>query len=287
MRATVALVAVVGTALALAGCTGGATGGDDLAAAAEDIDVAATATTGVIRGVAVDEVLRPVAGAAVTLAGGDGGATTTNEDGAFGFDGLAPGTYFLTVSADGYHPVQQSAEVVAGVSDPEPLKVLLAAIPRADPFIETLKVALFVSSSAWAAGGGVTAGGFGVIEGGFGFTEEISPNGTVAQTEFVWQKTSDLGTSAMASGGTYTEDDDVDAGSVTGPSPLVARANATAGSDKATQVSYTFWAWPTDPVPAGVHANQPVDVFINVFHNFRPDEGWTFAGNGAHPLPPA
>jgi hypothetical protein len=225
--------------------------------------------------------------ATVELTGVTDGSALSNDDGAFGFDGLEPGTYFLLVSAQDFATVQQSADVVAGVSDPAPLRVMLLALPRLEKSIETLQVQMFISGSGWVAGvGGVTAGGLGVLEGNFAFGQDITPNGTVAQTEFVWTKTSEMGTTAMASGGTYAGDDDVETDSWTGPSPLVSRVNATEGGDTADQVAYSFWAWPTDPLPAGVHANQAVDVFINVFHNFRPDEGWTFASDGAHPLPP-
>lgn len=287
-RVRLGLIAV---AVALAGCSEAGGKGDDVSQAATQLDLAATSATGVIRGVVVDEAVRPVAGATVELTGGTAGgdgSTQSNDEGAFGFEALQPGTYFLQVSAEDYTSVQQSADVVAGVSDPQPLRVMLVALPRLEPFIESLQVKMFISGAGWVDGvGGVTAGGLGVLDGNYVFGQEITPDGAVAQTEFVWEKTSELGTTAMVSGGTYDDDgDSVETSGWTGPSPLVSRVNATAADDTATQISYSFWAWPTSPLPAGVHANQPVDVFMTVFHNFRPDDGWTFTGSGAHALPP-
>ena len=151
--------------------------------AANDLDVQATDTTGVIRGVLVDDALRPLAGAAVQLQGG--GNATTNEAGAFGFDGLEAGTYFLSASKDGYATIQQAVEVVAGNSNPDTVKVLLAAVARATPFVEALSAKMFISGSAWVdGGGGVTVGGGGVLsDGNWNFQVNIQPNGTIAQTE--------------------------------------------------------------------------------------------------------
>src|SRR5687767_10257567 len=87
---------------ALPGGSGGGGDSEDPAAGVDfdELELEATATTGVIRGIVVDEAIRPVAGAEVgtTLPDGAGARNTTSaDDGAFGFDGLPPGTYFLTI----------------------------------------------------------------------------------------------------------------------------------------------------------------------------------------------
>ena len=269
-------------ATVLAGCSDG--GGDDLAKAAAELDVAATATTGVIRGVTVDEALRPIAGAAVQLVGG--AATTSNDDGAFGFEGLPPGTYFLTVSADGYAAVQQSAEVLAGVSDPEPLRVLLAAVPRLEPFIEALAARLYVIGAVSTPVVFVRLGDVVGDEGNFAFDLPVTPNGTLAQAEFLWEPSTPLGQELWVGGGTYAGDDDVDEVDGAGPSPLVLRANATDGGDTADRVFFHMWSDDAPGQPVGLHLQQRVDAFVHVFHNFRPGDGWTFARDGPHPLPP-
>ena len=68
---------------------------------------------GALGGVVVDEAIRPVAGAVVTLAS-LGLNVTTAEDGTFAWTALEPGTYFLAASAPRFTAVQTSADVVAG-----------------------------------------------------------------------------------------------------------------------------------------------------------------------------
>lgn len=288
----VALPALLLTvAFTLAGCADA--NADDAASqlrdseqAAADLPVAATAQTGVIRGVVVDDAIRPLAGALVELQGASSN-TTSNEAGAFAFEDLEPGTYFLSASLDGYATVQQSVEVLAGVDQPEAVKILLAAIARGTPMVETHSAVIFVSGSGWVDGvGGVTVGGAGVLsDGNWNFEVAISPNGTVAQTELVWNPTSELGKESRAEGGTYTGNDGIDTETYTGPSPLIMLANATEGDETADNVYYSLYVWPSGGVPAGLHFNQQVDAYINVFYNFQPSEGWSFVRDGAHPVP--
>jgi TonB family protein len=58
----------------------------------------------------------PVPGATVTAVGADGKATTTTTDaaGAFRFEGLAPGAYQVSTSAEGFEPFSSREDVVAG-----------------------------------------------------------------------------------------------------------------------------------------------------------------------------
>src|SRR4030095_5863908 len=67
----------------------------------------ATAQTGQssLRGYVRDQQSRPVAGATVTLTNSEKNFSrtqTTNEDGAYGFIGIPPGTYDLTVESKGF-----------------------------------------------------------------------------------------------------------------------------------------------------------------------------------------
>src|SRR5688572_18477641 len=92
------LAALLACAL-LAGCSGGggAKGEDGLDSLDDFDDLEATDTTGVLRGVVVDASVRPLAGVDVTATGPGGQLTgTTSEAGAFGFDRLEPGTYFVS-----------------------------------------------------------------------------------------------------------------------------------------------------------------------------------------------
>lgn len=260
--------------------------------AAAELQVKATETTGVIRGFVVDGAIRPLGGALVLLANTDKN-TTTSAEGAFAFEGLEAGTYFLTASLEDYATVQQSVEVVAGVSNPEAVRVLLAEIPRGEPSITSVQAIIYVSGSGWVSApdpvgeNGVTVGGGGVLGdgGNWQFEVEIPVNGTVAQTELVWDMTTALGAEGRGSGGAYDDNDGVDTATYAGPSPLVMRANATEGTDTANNVYYSFYAWPSSGLPVGFQFNQKVDAYVNVFYNFRPDDGWSFVADGPHSVP--
>lgn len=121
----------------LAGCGDKASTDDTRTGNFDDLDVEATATTGVIRGVVVDERIVPVAGATIQLGGATEQKETTSDDqGRFGFEDLAPGTYFLTAKHLLYTEVQTTVEVVAGDSEPPVTKVLLVRRFSQDPFHE-------------------------------------------------------------------------------------------------------------------------------------------------------
>ena len=143
------LLVLLVAAPALAGCSGDGGGAEAEGADFTPLELEATATTGIIRGIVVDEAIRPVAGAAVGTTLPDGGVrnTTSNADGAFGFDELPPGTYFLQVGKEGYVDVQASADVVAGVAEPPIVKVLLAADPTSLPYVSAHVYDAFVACS--------------------------------------------------------------------------------------------------------------------------------------------
>ena len=151
MRSLLAVLLASLPALALAGCAGGGGGGEPDPAQDVDfdgLDLQATDTTGVIRGVVVDFAVRPVANAAIQLRGaGQPLQTTSNEEGAFGFDALQPGDYFLTASKAGYIEAQQSTAVVAGVAEPPIVKILLEADPTTQPYVEVNLFAGFIECS--------------------------------------------------------------------------------------------------------------------------------------------
>lgn len=125
MKARAVLAAAVMVALALAGCAGDATDGDD-EADFEDLGLEHDADTGIIKGVVFDDAVRPIAGAAVTTTvAGQERTTTTTGSGAFGFDKLPPGTYAVTANKTGYFGVTTQVDVAAGVADVDITKILL------------------------------------------------------------------------------------------------------------------------------------------------------------------
>jgi hypothetical protein len=122
----------------LAGCASHATTGATTEPSLPPLE--ATATTGVLRIVVVDEAIRPIAGAAVTATQGSDSAQGRSDAAGFvGLKGLKPGTYVVSAAKPGYTTAQASTQVEAGVSDPRVVKVQLVLIPGAQPFAFQVK----------------------------------------------------------------------------------------------------------------------------------------------------
>lgn len=119
---------LVAIAILLSGCVG------DTAPPGEGLDV--TAGTGGIRGVVVDDAIRPVPGAEVKLNTGE--AATSDQDGRFSFTGLDPGEYFVVARLPGYAAGQASTTVVAGVADPPSVRILMVFLPDRQPSVTTV-----------------------------------------------------------------------------------------------------------------------------------------------------
>jgi hypothetical protein len=119
---------------------------DALQQSLEAVEVQASATMGSIRGVVVDEAIRPVPRAQVRM---EGRNATADGQGRFVLTDVAPGTHFVQASAAGFLPVQSSALVEAGkVAD---LRIALAADPSPTPFHDVLKFKGFIQASAGIA----------------------------------------------------------------------------------------------------------------------------------------
>lgn len=269
--------------LLLSGCTaGGEAELSEAEKAARSLDVEATETTGVIKGIVVDLTITPIAGVTVSL-NGQNVSTTTNDLGAFAFADLEPGTYFLTTSHENYTSVQQSVDVVAGEQDPSPVRIQVAAILRADPRVDAYTATIFVDSSIVVLGTGYTLGGV-TTESYYWFEVPIEPNATVAQTEVRWEAGTPLAENAAISGGTYAGNDRVQTSGQQGPTPMVFRANATEGEDTADNVYYQVFATDSAGLPGGMITNQRFDCFIHAFYNFMPDADWQYGRDGEYPL---
>jgi hypothetical protein len=76
----------------------------------------AQTATGVIRGQVTDPSGAAIAGAAIELVNADGKSHSalTNEEGRYSIGGLAPARYTLRVSAPGFSPFEQTADIAAG-----------------------------------------------------------------------------------------------------------------------------------------------------------------------------
>lgn len=256
----------------------------------DDLDLQATKTTGVIRGLVVDEAIRPVTGASVTIEGRSE-STTTNGGGAFGFDGLAAGTYFLTIVMERYVPLQQGVEVEAGVNDPDPVRVLLNTIPGLAPYVETYQAELFIHLSSHSLGAISPTDDDTPI-----LTFDVGAHSTIIQQELTWKPSSPTGEHVRLYGAALPIDwkvgNEIDRQSAIGGSPLTVRLNGTVddrtadrfyvGVTAATQLA----SGPTDVDPAaGLVVNQAFQAFVHVFHNFVPSEDWRFVRDGPYPVP--
>ncbi|MEK6976187.1 MAG: carboxypeptidase-like regulatory domain-containing protein [Candidatus Thermoplasmatota archaeon] len=277
------LLALVAVAL-LAGCNGGGKA-DSLSVAeqaAEDLEVEATPDTGIIRGIAVDPTIAPIAGVTVRVAN-MGRNTTTSEQGAFGFDGLAPGLYFLSAEHPDYVSVQQSVDVIAGEQEPPLVRILLTPVPRGDPYIDATQHTLFMDSSTAVAGISLTLGGF-TGQGTFIVGLDLAANSTTAQIELRWDPTTPLAAGIQLDGAILLAGDNLESHRWNGGAPLVGRLNTTKGNQSADRVVFDITA---DRQPlVNVFANQAVEAYVHIFYNMVPRDGWQFGRDGEHPLPP-
>jgi hypothetical protein len=276
----------------------------------EDLALEATATTGVIRGIVVDAAIRPIAGATVSLKGDTPATVETTDDGAFGFDRLPPGTYFLSVHKVGFADVQQSADVVAGVEEPPIVKVQLVADGKPAPFYAEYKVEGIIEcgTSAIALCGGVhDVVVIACIESGGAvclpqptndaYSAFLAIDGTpdYVQTEMVWETTQALGDS-MSYALRYADKETYDGGmyeggfdSFEGPSPLLGHVSgedaAEAELGNRTGLVFSIFSGGAQGTPLGVTVEQSYTFFIHAFYGYEPPEGWRFTDAGTVPPP--
>lgn len=286
------------------------------------VDVKPTATTGIIRGVVVDQAIRPIAGVTITIAGQET-STQTNTDGAFGFEGLQPGTYFLVAHKQGYSDLQASTDVVAGVADPEIVRIKLLADPSSLAFVVPYVFNGYIECSTLTVVVGAPLCDFlpntGVIPDDNNrvfYTFERPP--TRVQSEMVWKSNQQLGDKMKMSHAfpcTYGPSNNVCDHGYEDSSPIVVISNDTtlamAGSNyPAGRASIEGIGWGNgtdfqarvfagnsvvpDEVPnpfwgVGVVFEQPFDIYTHVFYGYEPPEGWTFGtdSDGEAPAPPS
>lgn len=301
--ALAALPALLLSIALLAGCADPAATVADEPAGLADLDLEATATTGVIRGVVVDAAIRPVGNATIEVAVGAGPArrTTTSANGAFGFDGLEAGTYFLQVSKPGFLSIQQSADVVAGVSEPPIVKILLAIEPGFLPYVSARTFEGFIectTSFIVLCGLPNLLTGTNYTNDRFTWTWYYEPNGTVIQAEMAWESTQSL------SPNLYFEMEALDAGCedtaffnrTEGPSPVFATINATQIEetlDEDCGVYFSLFSGHNPPLPRqpvtgwgiGATVQQRFTMFSHAFYDFLPPVGWRFSVDGAPEVP--
>ncbi len=280
---------------AFAGCS------DDAPSEAvvDDLGLEATETTGVIRGVVIDDAISPVAGVTITAQGpgGEAPATESTEEGAFGFDGLAPGTWFLEASKPGFGRIQQSVDVVADVETPPLVKIQMIRDPALTPFVEAVSWTGFIECSLRAGTGPANQGSVGLNAcDGVGNQYSGFPLGgfsglpDLLQAELVWESTQTLGSGLSFVVGPPTCED-IKYGRADGASPLViplAQADLTGNNvSEADGVCYRVFSFTAEETAhfAGLILSQEFGAYFHGFHNFLPPEGWQFSKDGDPVVP--
>ena len=146
MRAMRLVASLLLVSIVLAGCSDdppSAATQDEGVFAGLDESAEATSTTGAIAGVVVDEAIRPVPRANVTLVAA-GKNVTTDDEGRFAFEGLEPGTYFLDAAAHRFAKAQVSADVAAG--EVSTVRILIARLTTVEPYQQTLNFEGFIDN---------------------------------------------------------------------------------------------------------------------------------------------
>lgn len=299
---------VLVAAFVLAGCAGGSPeqGPDrqphETASSApadfSDLDLKATKSTGVLRGVIVDATIVPIAGATVVLQPGDRNVTADTE-GRFGFADLEPGMYLVRAAKKDYTNAQATVEVVAGDSEPRPAMLVLERILGTEPYVDVMSWDGYLQCSLIAAGFFFTGCMASDVTGDDSRREDLivlPPE--FLQSELTWDSTQALGSNLCmkhyARDGSDFEpirDTQDRLHEACGAVPVVQSFNRT--ELNATQVGEgrgierVVWVAYAVDGALGLAFQQQFTVFTHVFHNFVPDEGWVFVNDGPPRVPPA
>lgn len=301
-------------AMLAAGCLGGGGAGGDGPGDA--------ATAGLLHGVVVDEAIRPLAGANITIALADGTSrnATTGDDGRWRFDGLPLGAYVVHAALAGYLGQRTEANVTADVTDPPAVRIVLTVDQRIvaavdaylfDGYLQCSFTAVAarqacdadaLAEPACGVAGGCPAD---LTDDAFMAVHPLArPGVAYIQSELNWEPSTDLGASLGAIPGARDPATGAvqDYAGVEGSSPLIVPlpgdvANALAignGRDYALRVFSGYaqgTAPPCLPSPAGCQwgvgaaLQQRFNAVTHVFYGFVPPDDWQFGRDGLPPLP--
>jgi hypothetical protein len=254
-------------------------------------------TTGALHGVVVDDAIRPVAGALVSVTPGPRNATT-GTDGTFLLTGLAPGSYAVKVHKGGLVDGQAQADVHASALDPPLVKIQLA---RDDTFLRPYYEA-YVFDGFIDLSGGI---GTGKASGGYiGASQHAAYQYTLtaypqwAQDEMVWTSTQPVSQWLNhnfyypdASQGDLNQDQ-----RAAGPSPLLNAMNASVARQYVEGLAHKpadplllrgrVFTVATDEMGPALTVEQAFTVYTHLFYGYQPPPGWRFTDTGEVPQPP-
>ncbi len=268
-------------------------------------ELEATDSTGVIRGVVVDASIVPVVGATVTLEGA-GRETTVDENGAFGFGDVAPGSHFLTVSKPGFHAQQAGVEVAAGVDAPPVLRIQLLRDAATAPYHAAFQFTGFMKCGlSYIALCGAAPEATGDM---FLATFELDSTPDWVNVEAVWEGTQPTGDQFNLNVGATPAGPDTTFATAQGPSPLLVQANATTLAEAqvgtGADLVGRMFVWEMEGTGIDDHTGQCVPVvlttycqgpgaaveqeftlFVHAFHHYAPPEDWRFTDDPQAPQP--
>ncbi|MGB1586615.1 MAG: carboxypeptidase-like regulatory domain-containing protein [Thermoplasmatota archaeon] len=250
----------------------------------DELDV--SDSTGAIRGIVVDSAIVPVAGADIELVGTQETAVT-NEEGAFSFDALEPGTYFVSVTKLGYKDAQQSVDVIAGDERPPVAKIRIIEAPEELPQATTQNWDGYLACGAGTPVGSLNPCADAGSENVHNFTVDGVPD--YVQIEMVWRGTNVLGDTLsigmLNPDGLLTNFAGADC-----TSPCVFRVSGELmeeflGPDFQEYTIRVFPGSGADGMGASLVVEQGFSVYATEFHRFEPDADWLFVEDGAYPVP--
>jgi hypothetical protein len=265
------------------------------------VNVSATETTGVIKGVVVDAAIKPLAQVLVSVkAGGKTITNHTNANGGFGFSNLEPGTYFVFASKAGFIATQKSAEVKANDDNPPTLRISLEAdktfvkpyyaIQKHVGYIEcTTSVLVLCGAPNLLTGQQITPDAF-------TWDQFFGDNATMIQSEMTWESSQALSPEL------YFEMELLDGGcksgaflnNTSGPSPIMTRVYPPAVLEKAKDaigtvcpIYYSVFSGGVQGTPVGVTFEQKFEMIMVEFHGFLPPKDYRFTRDGEPKVPPS
>ena len=271
MRLAPLALALALLAVVLAGCSGeppAAADGGTLGSL-DSVEVDLSSTRGAIKGVVVDDAIRPLAGANLTLTPG-GQTKASDANGVLVFEGLEPGVYFVAASLFGHAATQASVDVAAG--EAESVRLLLAAVYTPQPYHDVYRYQGFMEAYASFASFAVEVVEPGLLPCTCTWTLDPPQDGL---TTFVYEAdgTTTADSPLPVYGTIYWEfismpEDRIMSAHGDFPVYQVFKREEFAGDTQNWTVRLTGSQW--------VHYNTRFDVFVTVWYNSVPPDGWSF-----------